>query len=81
MAQAPQRTSDHVFRALLWPIRRTSSPPPLAVGDCLCYDTHGFAKGLYRPSLDALWAPARARSSGFHSNPTIVRLPDGAGAA
>ena len=29
---------------------------------------------------DALWAPARARSSGFHSNPTIVRRPDGAGA-
>ena len=30
----------------------------LAVGDCLCYDTHKFSQGLYRPSLAALWAPA-----------------------
>ena len=37
----------------------------LAVGDFLCYDTHKFSQGLYRPSLDALWAPARARSNGF----------------
>ena len=26
----------------------------LAVGDCLCYNTHKFSQGLYRPSLDAL---------------------------
>ena len=44
------------FNALISPCKRSISL--WRVGDCLCYDTHKFSQGLYRPSLDALWAPA-----------------------
>ena len=37
----------------------------LAVAIAFVMTLMGFPRGLYRPSLDALWAPARARSSGF----------------
>ena len=52
----------------------------LAVGDCLCYDTHKLSQELYRPSLEALWAPAERVPMGSDSSPTRVRRPDGAGA-